>query len=81
MQGWSYPVKRLCEIFHKVSQVPKFNFFWRRRGTSSKIIQARYGSLEDFPKNEPVVAPSDLAKSVLLEEVPRRLQKKLNLGT
>lgn len=37
-----------------------------------QVIRQRYGSLEKLPKNEPVVAPSDLAASPLLVEVPRR---------
>jgi uncharacterized protein YycO len=60
----------------KLCEPKTFQAYFLQDPKVSKIIQARYGSLEDFPKNEPVVAPSDLAKSVLLEEVPRRLQKK-----
>ncbi|MDB4353731.1 YiiX/YebB-like N1pC/P60 family cysteine hydrolase [Akkermansiaceae bacterium] len=41
-----------------------------------KIVRSRYGELEELPKNEPVVAPSDLAKSPLLEEVPHRSTKR-----
>ena len=37
-----------------------------------RVIQQRYGALEKLPKNEPVVAPSDLAASPLLVEVPKR---------
>lgn len=35
------------------------------------IIEQRYGSADKLPKDEPVVAPSDLAESPLLEDVPR----------
>jgi uncharacterized protein YycO len=35
------------------------------------LIQERFGSIEAMPKNEKIVAPSDLATSDLLEEVPR----------
>jgi hypothetical protein len=35
------------------------------------VIAQRYGSADKLPKNEPVVAPSDLAESALLMEVPR----------
>lgn len=37
-----------------------------------QAIVEKYGSLENLPKNEKVVAPSDLALSALLVEVPRR---------
>jgi Permuted papain-like amidase enzyme, YaeF/YiiX, C92 family len=36
-----------------------------------EIIKERYGDLQALPKDEKVVAPSDLATSSLLEEVPR----------
>jgi uncharacterized protein YycO len=36
------------------------------------LIERRYGSLDKLPKDAPVVAPSDLAESPLLIEVPRR---------
>ncbi|MCW1922963.1 YiiX/YebB-like N1pC/P60 family cysteine hydrolase [Luteolibacter arcticus] len=35
------------------------------------VIAQRYGSADKLPKEEPVVAPSDLADSPLLVEVPR----------
>ncbi|MFT6379905.1 MAG: hypothetical protein ACI9NQ_000611 [Paracoccaceae bacterium] len=37
-----------------------------------QVIQKRYGDLSKLPEKEPVVAPSDLATSALLIEVPRR---------
>ena len=38
------------------------------------IIEQRYGSADKLPKDEPVVAPSDLAESPLLQDVPRLKQ-------
>ncbi|HEY1122646.1 MAG TPA: YiiX/YebB-like N1pC/P60 family cysteine hydrolase [Haloferula sp.] len=35
------------------------------------VIEQRYGSADKLPKDEPVVAPSDLADSPLLVDVPR----------
>ena len=35
-----------------------------------KMIEQRYGSVQALPKDEKVVAPSDLAESTLLKEVP-----------
>jgi len=40
------------------------------------IIAKRYGSADQLPRDEPVVAPGDLAKSPLLVEVPRVEGKK-----
>ena len=37
-----------------------------------RVIEQRYGDIGKLPANEPVVAPSDLAASPLLKEVPRR---------
>jgi hypothetical protein len=39
------------------------------------VIEQRYGSADKLPKDEPVVAPSDLAASELLVEVPRAGKK------
>jgi len=36
-----------------------------------KVIEERYGAVEKLPKDEKVVAPSDLAGSPLLVEIPR----------
>lgn len=38
----------------------------------TSVIQQRYGSLAELPLDEPAVAPSDLAKSPHLVEVPQR---------
>jgi cell wall-associated NlpC family hydrolase len=40
------------------------------------VIEQRYGSADKLPKDEPVVAPSDLASSELLMEVPLAEEKK-----
>lgn len=40
------------------------------------IIAKRYGSADQLPRDEPVVAPGDLADSPLLVEVPRVVRKK-----
>jgi len=44
------------------------------------IIKQRYGSMKKIPMGELMVAPSDIAQSNLLIEVPRKIQKisKLN---
>ena len=39
------------------------------------LIIKRYGSMGKLPMNEWMVAPSDLAESTLLTEVPRKIQK------
>ncbi|WP_193214428.1 YiiX/YebB-like N1pC/P60 family cysteine hydrolase [Luteolibacter marinus] len=36
-----------------------------------EVIKRRYGSVDKLPRDEPVVAPGDLAASPLLVEVPR----------
>ena len=43
--------------------------------TVERIIKQRYGSIKNLPLNELLVAPSDLAQSDLLLEVPRKAQK------
>jgi len=59
---------RLCE--------PKtFHSYFLEKPSVRAIIIKRYGSLENFSKDEPVVAPSDLADSPLLEEIPRIVKK------
>lgn len=39
------------------------------KASVKKVIEERYGNVDAMPKDEKVVAPSDLAKSSLLEEV------------
>ena len=36
------------------------------------LVKKRFGSIDNLPKNSPTVAPSDLADSPLLIEVPRK---------
>lgn len=43
-----------------------------QRPEMKAVIVKRYGSMDRLPMNEKVVAPSDLAASPLLEEVPRK---------
>lgn len=43
--------------------------------TVERIIEQRYGSVSNLPLDELVVAPSDLAESDLLVEVPRKNNK------
>ncbi|MFC5050515.1 YiiX/YebB-like N1pC/P60 family cysteine hydrolase [Rubritalea spongiae] len=40
--------------------------------TVAALIERRYGSIANLPKDAPVVAPSDLAESPLLTEVPKK---------
>lgn len=40
--------------------------------TVAALIERRYGSIANLPKDEQVVAPSDIAESPLLIEVPKR---------
>jgi len=59
---------RLCE--------PKrFQDYFLKKPEVRRVIASRYGSAKNLPKNEPVVAPSDLAASALLKEVPRADKK------
>ena len=76
-----YCSELVWKIFHESAglelvQPRRFDSF----DLSSEIVQGliveRFGSRDKFPGAEPVVAPSDLAKSPLLVEVPRRHGKK-----
>lgn len=49
-----------------------FKSYFLEKPAVRQIIQQRYGNRANLPANEPVVAPSDLARSPLLVEVPRR---------
>lgn len=40
--------------------------------TVAALVKKRFGSIENLPKDSPTVAPSDLAASHLLIEVPRK---------
>lgn len=50
----------------------RFRDYDLQRPAVRKIINQRYGGIERLPMDEKVVAPSDLAASPLLVEVPRR---------
>jgi hypothetical protein len=49
----------------------RFRDYDLQRPAVRKIIEQRYGGIERLPMDEKVVAPSDLAASSLLAEVPR----------
>ena len=53
---------RLCEPSH-------FRDYHLDKPSTKKLIEERYGSIENFPKDENVVAPCDIASSPLLAEV------------
>lgn len=50
----------------------KFRDYDLQRPEVKKIIEQRYGGMDRLPMDEKVVAPSDLAASTLLVEVPRK---------
>jgi uncharacterized protein YycO len=50
----------------------KFRNYDLQRPEVRKIIEERYGRMDRLPMDEKVVAPSDLAASKLLMEVPRK---------
>lgn len=50
----------------------KFRDYNLQRPEVRKIIEERYGRMDRLPMDEKVVAPSDLAASKLLMEVPRK---------
>lgn len=60
----------------QICKLKTFSDYDLENKAAYKLIIKRYGSSKNLPLNEPVVAPSDLAESVLLTEVPRRLKKK-----
>jgi len=53
----------------------KFRDYDLRHPTTKKIIEQRYGSLEQLPMDEKVIAPSDILSSPLLAEVPTEGKK------
>lgn len=59
---------RLCEPRH-------FQDYQLDHPAVKPVIAQRYGSADKLPKDEPVVAPGDLAVSPLLVEVPREEKK------
>ncbi|MGB0991899.1 MAG: YiiX/YebB-like N1pC/P60 family cysteine hydrolase [Akkermansiaceae bacterium] len=56
----------------KLCEPRKFSSYNLKHPTVQRIIKQRYGSMQNLPLNELAVAPSDLAQSALLEEVPRK---------
>lgn len=50
----------------------KFRDYDLQRPAVKKIIEQRYGGMDKLPLDEKVVAPSDIAASNLLVEVPRK---------
>lgn len=50
----------------------RFRDYDLQRPAVRKMIEQRYGGVEKLPLDEKVVAPSDLAASPLLAEVPRK---------
>lgn len=51
--------------------VKKFKDYQLERPEVRRIIEQRFGGMENVPMNEKVVAPSDLADSKLLVDVPK----------
>ncbi|MEY3898659.1 MAG: hypothetical protein RLZZ214_4181 [Verrucomicrobiota bacterium] len=49
----------------------KFRDYDLDKPSVKKLIDQRFGGMERVPRDEKVVAPSDLAVSTLLEDVPR----------
>ena len=56
----------------KLSQPRRYDSYDLSSDLVKKLIIQRFGSMENFPAAELVVPPSDLAKSPLLEPVPKR---------
>jgi len=76
-----YCSELVWKIYHQAAGItlctPKsFQSYFLKDPAVTRIVRQRYGAVANLPKNMPVVAPSDLAASPLLAEVPRR-QKKL----
>jgi hypothetical protein len=78
--GWDDKKLYCSELVWKVYQHAgvelcpprKFRDYDLQRPAVKKIIEQRYGSMDKLPLDEKVVAPSDLASSELLVEVPRK---------
>ena len=78
--GWDDNKLYCSELVWKVYQQAgvelcpprKFRDYDLQRPEVRKIIEERYGSIDRLPMDEKVVAPSDLAASALLMEVPRK---------
>ena len=80
--GWDdqklYCSELVWKIYHKagVELCPprKFRDYNLERPAVRRIIEARFGTMDRLPLDEKVVAPSDLAASKLLMEVPRNAE-------
>ncbi|MCW1886155.1 YiiX/YebB-like N1pC/P60 family cysteine hydrolase [Luteolibacter flavescens] len=70
-----YCSELVWKVFHeagvKLCEPRRFHDYKLDHPDVKPLIAQRYGSADKLPKNEPVVAPSDLAESDLLVEVPR----------
>lgn len=76
-----YCSELVWKVYHqstgiKICQPKRFKDYDLSDQSVIKIIIQRYGGRNNLPMNELVVAPSDLAESPLLAEVPRRSKKK-----
>ncbi|YCM44498.1 YiiX/YebB-like N1pC/P60 family cysteine hydrolase [Verrucomicrobiaceae bacterium 227] len=76
-----YCSELVWKIYHKSTGLslcePKtFQSYFLNDPIVREVVRKRYGDLSRLPKNEPVVAPSDLASSGLLAEVPRQRKKR-----
>jgi hypothetical protein len=78
--GWDDKKLYCSELVWKVYQHAgvelcpprKFRDYDLQRPAVKRIIEQRYGSMDKLPLDEKVVAPSDIAASKLLVEVPRK---------
>ncbi|MGJ8696574.1 MAG: YiiX/YebB-like N1pC/P60 family cysteine hydrolase [Verrucomicrobiaceae bacterium] len=76
-----YCSELVWKIYHrstglKLCPTKSFQSYFLDDPAVQRIIRRRYGAHAALPKDEPVVAPSDLAESTLLAEVPRRRKKR-----
>jgi hypothetical protein len=78
--GWDDKKLYCSELVWKIYQQAgielcpprRFRDYNLQRPEVRKMIEQRYGSMDRLPMDEKVVAPSDLAASKLLMEVPRK---------
>ena len=56
----------------KLCEPKTFKSYFLDKPVVRRVIEKRYGDISKLPPKEPVVAPSDLAASLLLQEVPRK---------
>ncbi len=75
-----YCSELVWKVYHeagvKLCEPRRFHDYQLDHPAVKPVIEQRYGSAAKLPKDEPVVAPSDLASSELLVEVPRVEKKK-----